>query len=290
MKKQLRKSVPARAPGKPVIDARMLRWLQPALILGAAVAFVLAYSFSEGFRAEVLRAVGILGRGDVDALGDYLISFGVLAPLASVAAMVLQALVAPVPVFLVVFANGLTFGVLWGWLLSLAGLTLASAVCFWISRALGRVPVEALAGKAGLASADRWFARRGVWAVLLARLVPGMAFDAVSFAAGLTRMGFGRFLAATVLGSAPSTFLYAYLGRQAPQYVWALLALTVAVIGGVGLVAYLRRRKVGGPTRLPANPSTRDSDAHSRMQPSATGTHDATPRSTRERMSRSVGR
>ena len=249
VKRHAKRPISAKPKDKTVRTSRTVRYLRFVVVVGIAAIFALAYSLSENFRVEVARAVGILGQGDVGVLRDYLLSFGALAPLASVAAMILQALIAPVPVFLVVFANGLTFGVLWGWLLSLAGLILASTVCFWISRSLGRGPVEALAGKAGLESADRWFARWGVWAVLFARLVPGMAFDAVSFAAGLSRMGFGRFLVATVVGSAPSTFIYAYLGRQAPQYVWALLALTVVVIGGVGLVAYLRRRKASGESK-----------------------------------------
>jgi uncharacterized membrane protein YdjX (TVP38/TMEM64 family) len=89
-------------------------------------------------------------------------------------------------------------------------------VCFYIARALGRGPVEALVGKVGLESADRWFARWGTYAVLVTRLVPGMAFDAASYAAGLTRMGFGRFVIATAVGAAPKTFVEAFLGRQAP--------------------------------------------------------------------------
>lgn len=226
-----------------IIVSRTVRHLQRASVLGVAAAFTLAYLLSAEFRSEVGQVATVLSRGDVGVLRDYLLSFGALAPLASVAAMILQALAAPVPVFLVILANGLAFGVLWGWLLSLTGLTLAAAVCFGIARALGRGPVEALAGKAGLRSADRWFARRGAWAVLLARLVPGMAFDALSFAAGLTRMGFGRFIAATAVGSAPSTFIYAYLGREAPQYVWALLTLTVLVIGGALAAAFLGKSR-----------------------------------------------
>ena len=139
--------------------------------------------------------------------------------------MVLQALVAPVPSFLITFANGLAFGVFWGWMLSLFGHVLAAAVCFGISRALGRVPVEVLVGKTGLESADRWFARWGVYAVFVGRLLPGVAFDAISYAAGLTRMRFRSFIAATALGIFPQTFLYSYLGRQAPEYVGLFLVL-----------------------------------------------------------------
>jgi uncharacterized membrane protein YdjX (TVP38/TMEM64 family) len=211
-------------------------------LLAAAVLFGLIYLFSSGFRSEVHRALGILGRGDIAGLRDYILSFGFLAPVASCFLMVLQALVAPVPSFLITFANGLAFGVFWGWMLSLFGHVLAAAVCFGISRSLGRVPVEVLVGKTGLQSADRWFARWGMYAVFFARLVPGIGFDVISYAAGLTRMRFRNFLFATALGIFPQTLLYSFLGRQAPEYVALFLMTSGLVVAGVVVVAVQRRR------------------------------------------------
>lgn len=223
-------------------DARTVRRLRLVVLAAAAVAFGLLYLLVDGFRAETDRAVGILGRGDVAGLRDYIVSFGVWAPVASVFLMVLQALAAPVPSFIITFANGLAFGVFWGWMLSLFGHVLAAAVCFGISRALGRAPVEALVGRAGLKAADRWFERWGMYAVFAGRLVPGVAFDAISYAAGLTRMRFRTFIAATALGVLPQTFLYSYLGRQAPQYVGLFLFTSALVVVGVVAFAVLRRR------------------------------------------------
>ncbi|MGI8911493.1 MAG: TVP38/TMEM64 family protein [Rubrobacteraceae bacterium] len=195
------------------------------------------------FRVEVNRALGILGRGDVAGLREYILSFGAWAPVASSLLMVLQALAAPLPSFLITFANGLAFGVLWGWVLSVFGHTLAAAVCFWISRSLGRVPVEALIGKAGLESADRWFARWGLYAVFLARLVPGVSFDIISYAAGLTPMGFRSFILASALGIVPQTLVYSFLGQRAPEYVWAFLVFSAVVVGSAAVVIAVRRGK-----------------------------------------------
>jgi uncharacterized membrane protein YdjX (TVP38/TMEM64 family) len=217
--------------------------LRFVLLLVAAALFGLLYLLSTGFRSEVNQALGLLGRGDIAGLRDYILSFGLWAPIASCFLMVLQALVAPVPSFLITFANGLAFGVFWGWMLSLFGHVLAAAVCFWISRALGRVPVEVLVGKTGLESADRWFARWGMYAVFVGRLVPGVAFDVISYAAGLTRMKFRNFLVATALGILPQTFLYSYLGRQAPEYVALFLVTSGLVVAGVVAFAILRYRK-----------------------------------------------
>jgi uncharacterized membrane protein YdjX (TVP38/TMEM64 family) len=225
------------------LDARAVRLLRLVLLAIVAAPFVLLYAFSSGFRSEVHQALGLLGRGDIAGLRDYILSFGLWAPVASCFLMVLQALVAPVPSFLITFANGLAFGVFWGWMLSLFGHVLAAAVCFGISRSLGRVPVEVLVGKTGLQSADRWFARWGIYAVFVGRLIPGVAFDVISYAAGLTRMRFRNFLAATALGIFPQTFLYSYLGRQAPQYVGLFLVTSALVVAAVVTVAILRYRR-----------------------------------------------
>jgi len=224
-------------------DARAVRLLRLVLLLAAATLFGLFYLLSAGFRSEVHQALGLLGRGDIAGLRDYILSFGLWAPVASCFLMVLQALVAPVPSFLITFANGLAFGVFWGWMLSLFGHVLAAAVCFGISRSLGRMPVEVLVGKTGLQSADRWFAKWGIYAIFVGRLIPGVAFDVISYAAGLTRMRFGNFLAATALGIFPQTFLYSYLGRQAPQYVGLFLVTSGLVVAGVAAVAVVRYRR-----------------------------------------------
>src|SRR5215213_1138982 len=188
------------------LSARAVRWLRVLLLAAVAAVFGLLYLLSAEFRSETNRALGILGRGDIAGLRDYILSFGLWAPVASCFLMVLQALVAPVPSFLITFANGLAFGVFWGWMLSLFGHVLAAAV-------------------------------------FVGRLLPGVAFDAVSFAAGLTRMRFRSFIAATALGIFPQTFLYSYLGRQAPEYVALFLVTSGLVVLGVVVVAVIRYRR-----------------------------------------------
>ena len=227
------------------LGPRTVRWVRFALGLVVLAAFGLAYLLSEGFRSEVDRAVAILGRGDVAGLRDYILSFGAWAPIVSALLMILQALVAPLPAFVLSFANGLAFGTFWGGMLSLASASLAAVVSFWIARLLGRGPVEALVGRTHLGAADRWFLRWGAYAILAARLVPVVSFDIISYAAGLTRMGFWQFMLATVVGMAPATFIYSYLGGQAPQYVQVLLVAFGVVIAGAVVAAVLRRRRQG---------------------------------------------
>ncbi|WP_047864351.1 TVP38/TMEM64 family protein [Rubrobacter aplysinae] len=232
------------------LDTRRVRRIRLVIIVAMLAASGLAYLLSPAFRTGIESVIRILARGDVSGLRDYILSFGAWAPVVSTLLMVLQAIVAPLPAFLITFANGLAFGAFWGGLLSVFGASAAAVVSFWISRTLGRGPVEALVGNTSLESADHWFARYGAYAVLVGRLVPVLSFDVISFAAGLTRMRFPGFLIATVIGASPATFVYAYLGGHAPQYV-EILFLAFGVIIAVALVTvFLRRRREKSRSRV----------------------------------------
>jgi uncharacterized membrane protein YdjX (TVP38/TMEM64 family) len=243
------------------MSARSVRLAQVAVVLGIAAMVAVAYGLHEGFRAEVARATAVLATGNGEAIGAYLRSFGVWAPVASLGLMLVQAVAAPVPAILVAFGNGLAFGVVAGGVLTVAGQTLAAVVCFGIARALGRAPVEALTSRYGLDAVDQWFTSWGARGIFLLRLVPGVSFDVVSYAAGLTGIGLGPFVAATALGVTPQAFVYAWLIREAPQSAWALYAVSWLLIGVFLTGTVLRARRRGGAVSGEARKSHRASRA-----------------------------
>lgn len=229
--------------GKDFSRLRAAKWLRPAFTLFLILVFGLLYLVVESFREEVNLAVEALVSGDVEALRDYILSYGAWAPVVSAGLMVLQAILAFLPSFILAFANGLAFGAFWGGLLSLASAAVAAAISFGIAHALGRTLVEAMVGRQSLGAADKWFVRYGAYAVLVARLVPVVSFDAISYAAGLTRMSFLRFLIATTVGMAPATFIYSYLGQRAPQYIDVLLVVFGVVVAAAVVWSLVLRRK-----------------------------------------------
>lgn len=125
------------------------RVLKAALALGSVAILAAAYGLSPDLRESVNEIAGSLARRDLEAARRYVLSFGAWAPLVSLALMVLQAIVAPIPAFALNVVNGLVFGALWGFVLSLAGRALAASVCFGLARALGQDAVEALVGERG---------------------------------------------------------------------------------------------------------------------------------------------
>lgn len=230
-----------------------------AAAAGALGLGVGAYATSADVRQAVDAGVGALSAVDaaeaVQAFRAYLLGFGAWAPLVSAGLMVLQSVVAPVPAFVVTFTNGLLFGWVWGALLSWTSAMAGAGICFWISRALGRPAVERLAGgAAALEVADRFFVRYGKRAILLARLLPFVPFDAVSYAAGLTSTGWRPFLVATGLGQLPATLLYSWLGERASGsarvlfWVFSIVAALLVVSWAAG-PRFLERLRSGDGAR-----------------------------------------
>lgn len=102
-------------------------------------------------------------------------------------------------------------GAPWSFPLAVASATLGSLigalVLYAVSAAGARPLLERygrfiLIDKHDLDVADRWFARYGDLAVLIARVVP-IARSAISIPAGISRMPLGRFVLFTVAGSLP---------------------------------------------------------------------------------------
>jgi uncharacterized membrane protein YdjX (TVP38/TMEM64 family) len=150
---------------------------------------------------------------DRERLQQAVQSFGPLAPVAYVALLVVQAVLAPLPAPAVAVAGGYVFGTFWGFVLTWLGALLGGTLCFLLSRVFGR---EFVARSTRLKGLDRRVEEHGAILIFVLRLIPLISFDAISYAAGLSGISFWRFLVATALGMAPGTFVFVYLGGASP--------------------------------------------------------------------------
>jgi uncharacterized membrane protein YdjX (TVP38/TMEM64 family) len=198
---------------------------------------VLLYYLVPAFQEIIQNAVKVLSRVDVDAAREYILSFGIWAPVVSFFLMVFQSVAAPLPAFVITFANAGLFGWIKGAALSWTSAMAGAILCFAIARLYGRSVVEKFTTRRALKEVDIFFEKYGKWAVLIARLLPFVSFDIVSYAAGLTAMGWWEFIWATGLGQLPATLVYSYVGdmlvgsvRNVVFGLLMLFALTTLII------------------------------------------------------------
>lgn len=117
----------------------------------------------------------------------------------------------PVPKALFSLTAGVLFGPIAGIGVTLVGTTIGATAAFALSRVLGRMPFEQVAGDR-LAWLDDLLERHGLSAMIGLRLVPLVPFTLLNYAAGLTRMVVWRYVVATIVGVAPGASLYVLLG------------------------------------------------------------------------------
>lgn len=200
-------------------------WVKISLIVVLAG----AYFMIPALHMVINRAIFILSMVNIPAAREYILSFGIWAPVISFLLMILQSIAAPLPAFVITFANAGLFGWVKGAILSWSSAMAGAVLCYFIARYYGRSVVEKLTTRTALKQVDIFFEKYGKWAVLVARLLPFVSFDIVSYAAGLTAMGFWEFFWATGLGQLPATLVYSYVGDMlvgsVKTFTFALLIL-----------------------------------------------------------------
>lgn len=222
--------------------SRVSRWSLVAKV-ALLIALPVAYLLVPTVRTGVDQWVSMLGAVDVAAVRSRMQAAGAWAPLVSIGLMMLQAVIAPLPAFVITFANAAVFGWAWGAVISWIGAMLGATLCYGLARWYGRGLVERLSPPGALGQFDRLSERWGLWAILIARLLPFVPFDPVSYAAGLARIRFPRFLLATGAGQLPATIVYSIAGDLlAVDVRW--LALGIAAVFVVStLAAFIAARR-----------------------------------------------
>ena len=204
-------------------------WIKKGILIIVLLVCIAAYLWVPGIHKTMNRIFKMFASGDFTVVRDFVASYGVYAALMSFLLMIFQSIAAPLPAFLITFANASLFGWWKGAILSWSSAMAGAAICFYIAKILGRDVAEKLTSKTGLEQIDTFFERYGKNTILICRLLPFVSFDIVSYAAGLTSMSFVSFFVATGIGQLPATIVYSYVGGMltggAKLLVTALLIL-----------------------------------------------------------------
>ena len=216
-------------------------WTARLVLIGTLVAAVLLYFFLPGWKSFIDSVFAAFATGDFAVMRDFVAKYGAWAAAVSFFLMILQAVAAPLPAFLITLANANLFGWWRGAALSWSSAMVGASLCFTIARVLGRGAAERLTSRAGLQSIDAFFERYGTHSVLIARLLPFISFDLVSYAAGLTSMGFWPFFIATGIGQLPATIVYSYVGGMLTGGAQMLVTGLLILFALSALVVLLRQ-------------------------------------------------
>lgn len=171
----------------------------------------------------------------------------VSGPLLFIVLRAVSVIVAPIPGALVDLAGIAAFGVVRAFALAEIGIMVGAAGAFGISRA-GRGRLLAgfrhRAPRTSVAIA-RWKERLAplntFWGWVLIRLPSDPFYDVISYAAGLTSVGWAVFLGSTFLGSLPSMVLFFLAGAWVVAMGIVRGALILGAVAGSSLIIFRSR-------------------------------------------------
>lgn len=220
------------------------RW--PLILTAILIAgLVAAYFIFSGFREEVNTGWAILTSGDERRISEWVGQYGFWGPFFIILAMVAQMFLLVINVVALMLVAIIAYGPVWGTLIAVAAVLVASTVGYLLGRGIGEAGVSKLIGHKTERKVMGFVEDYGLWAVIIARISPFLSNDAVSIVAGLAKMGYFRFIGATLAGIGPLAILLAWLGenneRLKTGLVWVSVVSIAAFIGYVAYDKYIKK-------------------------------------------------
>ena len=175
----------------------------------------------------------------VSELRDWIISFGVFAPLIFIAMYGLLVSFG-FPAVICSAVGGLIFGRFYGTALNLWGACLGASGAFWIARLIAR---DFIAGKFATAkwfnSFSRGIEKDGFYYMLFVRLLPVFPFNGTNYASGITNIRYRHFLLATMIGMLPYDFALTNAVVELGEAVASGYEMDTGLIVALSLLAFV---------------------------------------------------
>lgn len=153
-----------------------------------------------------------------DAIRDWVMQYGVFAPLALFLLQVAQVIIAPLNNFLINFAGGYIFGPYMGFVYNYFGWILGAIIVFWFTRYFGRRFVNLFISPEKLEGFDKVI-EKGTYIIFLLLLLPGAPDDFLVYVIGLSKsIKFKRFLWMILIGKIPGKIATSFLGAGVAEH------------------------------------------------------------------------
>ena len=205
--------------------------------IGIVLVVILSYFFIPQAQEFMDTAWSVLTSGDKQRVHEWVAQFGWFGPVVIVLTMVVQMflIIVPTPVLMVV--SIVAYGPIWGSLILLVAVFVASSTGYFIGRYFGPAIVQKLIGHKTEKKISSFIDDYGFWTVIVVRLSPFLSNDAISFVGGILKMGYGKFIGATMIGITPLIVFIAYLGgdyeRLKTGLIWTSIVSLVLFVAFV---------------------------------------------------------
>lgn len=195
------------------------------LSLSIALLFALvgAYFFIPQVGEFFNEAWSVLTSDDEKRIKSWVDDFGWFGPILLVLAMIAQMFLLVVPTILLMVVSILAYGPVWGGVIIFAAVFSASSVGYFIGSYFNATLVTRIIGRKSENKIVGFLNSYGFGAIVITRINPFLSNDAISFVAGVLRMSYWKFIAASMVGIIPLTVYLAVMGESTDKLKTGLL-------------------------------------------------------------------
>ena len=215
----------------------------PFVISFSLLAVVVAcYFIITPFQTFVKEGFDVLTSNDQARIQRWVSQFKMAGPVVLILVMVVQMFLFVVPNVFVMIVAIISYGPVWGAIISFAGVFASSSVGYIIGRYLGPVTVNKLLSRKAQQKTAEFIKDYGVPAIAITR-ISSFSNDSLSIVAGLLKMGYKKYILATIGGISPLIILLSIYGKNG-KILKALIWIAAASL--ITLMIYIiidKRRK-----------------------------------------------
>ena len=224
------------------MDKKPLNKTPIFIFLSVVIILVVSYFSFPEFKQGIDEAFDVITGEDEGRLKEWVSRFGAFGPVAIILAMMVQMFLVVVPNFLLIMIAIVSYGPVWGSVISLVGAFGAASLGYYIGTKLSPVTLQKFVSKSNQEKIGEFIKDYGVATVVICRMC-SFSNDAISFVTGMLKMNYRRYILSSLAGITPLIVVLAIFGKN-DNIESALLWIAGAAL--VALVVYIivdRRRK-----------------------------------------------
>lgn len=191
------------------------------------------------------EAWAVLTSEDQEKIEKWVSGFGWLGPAVLILLMTVQMFLLVIPSILLMVVSIVAYGSVWGSVIVLAGIFIASSVGYIVGKYFSELIVRKLIGKKTEKNATGFIESYGFWAIVITRLNAFLPNDSISFVAGVLKMNYLKFISATLVGIVPLTFFIALLGSNTDRLKTGLAWASIVSLATFGAYVWWDKSRKG---------------------------------------------
>lgn len=179
------------------------------------------------------------------ALPDLLRQYSWRSALVLMGLQILQVIICVVPGQPIQIAASYLFGVFRGYLISITGAVIGATIAFYLAKLLGKDALELFFDKDKIEDYQRKLnSGRGLLAVLIIYLIPGLPKDLVGYVAGISDMNIRSFLIVSTIGRTPPMLGSLLFGHFASSRNYTAIAVLAAITLIILVICFIKRKEL----------------------------------------------